>query len=206
MPNRPIVFAVPLIALLACSSDGTNPTEPGVTVQDVSLPVGGAVYRGADPHVFLGGQVTLFCGRHGVFSNAVAPPQRVGETVVSDYTATFEGELTLEPPVVSSTVTHPLTIQARMAESITLVGDSGGALTLDAELVTFELQGTGMPADVMVRESSARESLGVTTITAVSAGQNRVETYYDVWLDISLDAGRTWHQAEQAVRTTLEPS
>lgn len=207
MPNRPIVFAVPLLALAACSSDGSGPAESsGVTVRDVSLPVASAVYRGASSHVFLGGQATLFCGIHGGFSSAAAPPQQVGQTVLSEYTATFVGELTLEPPVVSSTVTHSLAVPARMAESITLVGMSGGTLTYDTELVTFELQGTGMPSDVMVRESPDQASAGVTTITSLSGGQSRVETSYDVWLDISLDGGRTWNRAEQTVRMTLEPN
>ena len=206
MPIRLIVFVVPMIALVACASDGSSPTEAGVTVGNVSLPVAGAVYRGADPHFFLDRQVTLFCGTHGLFSNGVAPPQRVGETVLSEYTATFVGELTLKPPVVASTVTHPLTVLARMSESITLTGVSGDVRTFDTELVTFELQGTAMPDNIMVRESPDHESAGLTTITSVSGGESRVETHYDVWLEISLDAGRSWHLAEQTVHMTLEPS
>lgn len=206
MLDRTIFFALSLLALVACRSDGSTPMEPGVTVRDVSLPVPGAAYRGDASHVFMGGQVELFCGVHGGFSSAVAPPAAVGQTALSAYTATFVGELTLEPPAVTSAETHSLDLSARMEESITLAGQSGGVLTFETELVTFELQGTGMPTGILVRESPDRASAGVTTVTAVSGGQNRVETYYDVWLDVSLDAGRTWTRAEQPVRMTLEPS
>lgn len=93
-----------------------------------------------------------------------------------------------------------------MAESITLASASGAMLTFDTELVTFELQGTGMPAGIMVRESPRLPSTGTTTVTSLSGGQSRVETSYDVWLDISLDGGGTWSSADEAVRMTLEPS
>lgn len=156
--------------------------------------------------LFLGGQATLFCGTHGVFSGSASPPERVGQTVVSEYTATFVGELTLEPPLVSSTVTHSLAVHARMAESITLTQSSGEGTVFATELVTFELSGTDMPEDVLVRESPGLESTGVTRITATSDGRSRVETSYEVWLEMSLDGGGSWHQAEHAVRMTLEPS
>lgn len=203
---RSLVLADFLTALASCTSAENGLIEPGVTVQDVALPVEGAVYRGAEAHVFAGGQVTLFCGTHGVFSSSVAPPQQLGQTVLSEYVATFEGELILRPPVVASTVIHTLSVQARMAESITLVSTSGSALTLDTELVTFALEGTEMPDGIMVRESPTLASTGVTTVTPLADGRSRVQTRYDVWLEISLDEGRSWDAAVQAVRMTLEPS
>ncbi|MDX1493900.1 MAG: hypothetical protein R3253_07580 [Longimicrobiales bacterium] len=173
---------------------------------DVTLPVASAAYRGAGPHIFAGGQVALTCGTHGVFSSSVPPPQTVGRTVVSEYTATFEGELVLQPPVVAEAVTHALSVQASMAEAITLTGESGGVLTFDTELVTFTLEGAGMPDGIRVRESPDLASSGVTTVTPLSGGQSKVQTHYDVWLEISLDDGRSWEVAENAVRMTLEPN
>jgi len=55
----------------------------------------------------------------------------------------------------------------------------------------------------MVRESPSVASTGRTTITTISGGQYRIESFYDVWLDISLDDGRTWHPAEGVVRMAL---
>jgi len=207
MAHRPFLLPLALFALPACSSDGGNPTETeaGILVAEVSLPVPGTAYRGDEAHLFMDGQVTLFCGTHGVFSDAVDPPEQVGQSVMSEYTATFVGELVLAPPAVSSPVTHSLTVQARMAERITLREISGGTLTFDTELVTFELGGSDMPAGVVVRESPDLASAGVTTITPVSGGRSRVETTYDVWLEISLDGGRSWSEAQQAVRMTLQP-
>ena len=206
--HRLILFALALAnPLVACSSGESSPTATGseIIVTQVSLPVPGTVYRGEDSHHFLDESVTLFCGTHGVFTNSVQPPNEVGESVSSDYLATFVGELVLQPPVSESVVTHTLTAQARMAERITLRETRGSTQTFDTELVTFELGGTDMPANIVVRESADFVSAGITTITAVSGGRNRVESHYDVWLEVSLDGGRTWNRAQNAVRMSLQP-
>ncbi len=195
-------------ALAACSGGDPSPTQSssGIIVADVFLPVAGAVYRGADSHRFLDESVTLFCGTHGIFTSSIEPPSAVGQSVLSNYLATFVGELVLGPPVARTPVTHTLNVQAQMAERITLSETRGASQIFDTELVAFELSGSSMPENIVVRESSDLVSTGVTTITAVSGGVNRVESHYDVWLEISLDGGRTWHQAQNAVRMTLEPS
>lgn len=205
-PRHAVALAITLLITVGCTDQEITPTGPGVLVRNVALPVAGAAYHGGDPHLFLGGAVSLFCGSHGTFSGSQDPPAQAGQTVVTRYTATFQGELTLAPPAVSSPATHTLDIQVTMAENITLRETSNEVRTFDTELVTFELQGAGAIADVMVRESPDVVSAGVTTITAVSDGQSRVETHYDVWLDISLDGGRSWNRAESPVRMTLEPS
>lgn len=204
--SRHWVIGLVLTTGITCSGGDGSPTEPGVLVSVVALPVAGAAYRGAGEHVFLDGAAALTCGNHGLFSSAVNPPQRIGETVVSEYTAAFVGELVLEPPVVSSSAMHSLDVQARMAERITLRGSSDGERIFDTELMTFELGGADMPDGVLVRESPDLPSSGRTTITAASGGFSRVESYFDVWLEISVDDGRSWHLAESAVRMTLEAS
>ncbi len=193
-----VVFAV-----AACSGDGGDPTGPGVVVTEVTLPAAGAVYRGAGPHLFLDGDARLTCGSHGGFTTSVEPPTEVGASVLSDYRATFVGELVLEPPLVSAAVTHPLAVQAHMVERITLTELRGSSRIFGTELVTLDLSGSGMPQGVMVRESSTRSSTGRATITALSDGRHRIESFYDVWLEISLDGGRSWAPAQAAVRMTL---
>ena len=152
-PNQPIPLALALAgALSACSGGEPSPTATGsgVVVTQVSLPVASAVYRGANSHRFLDETVTLFCGTHGVFSGSVEPPTAVGRSVLSTYVATFVGELVLQPPVTSSPETHALTVQAQMAERITLSETRGSSQIFDTELVAFELRGSGMPEGIVI--------------------------------------------------------
>ncbi len=198
---RPLLVILPL-ATLACSETAA-PAGPGVQVGQQSLPPAGAAYHGTVPHRFLGGNVQLPCGSHGGFTAAAPPPAAPGATVTSDYFATFTGQLILAPPVVAAPITHPLSLQAHMVERITLAGTQGAVRTFDTELVTFELGGSTAPAGAMVRESPSLASTGRTTITTLAGGQYRIESVYDVWLEISLDGGATWQPAESAVRMTL---
>lgn len=198
--NVPVLF---VLAALACSGTRGDPTGPGVRVGQESLPVAGAAYHGAAPHRFFDGSAELTCSSHGNFTDAVAPPALQGTTVTSDYFATFQGELVLSPPLVRATVTHPLSVQAHMVERITLSETRDATRTFDTELVTFELGGSAMPDGVMVRESPSVGSTGRTTITSLSDDRYRVDAFYDVWLEMSVDGGETWHRAEGAVRMTL---
>lgn len=190
--------------LIWASTTGASAQEIGVAVAAEALPPAGAAYRGVGPHLFLDGRARLTCGSHGHFTSAVEPPRAVGGTVVSDYVATFVGELVLEPPLVPIAVTHPLAVEAQMVERITLASSRRGRRLFDTELVTLDLRGSGMPAGVMVRESPSRPSMGRTTLTSLSRDRYRVESFFDVWLEISLDSGRSWHPARAPVRMSLE--
>ncbi len=207
MPRRPVVPVVTLLSALsalACDSEGDpDPTGPGVVAGQPSLPPAGAAYHGTVAHRFLSGAAQLDCASHGGFSSSVQPPTTRGATATADYNATFVGQLVLAPPVVPATTTHPLNLLVHMVERITLAEDQGGVRTFDTELVTFELGGSTAPGGALVRESPALFSAGRTVITSLSGGRYRIESSYDVWLEISLDGGRSWNQAEGVVRMTL---
>ena len=197
-----VLVAIVSLGLSSCSDEGADPAGPGVVVSDVLLPVPGAAYRGSGAHLFFGGSAALTCSTHGVFSAGVTPPSAVGTSVVSSYTATFVGELVLQPPVVSSSTTYPLDVQVQMSESITLASIDGDRRLFETELTAFELR-DGLPDEVVVRESASLASEGMTTVTSTADGSSRVEAYYDVWLEMSLDGGRSWEPAAAAVKMTL---
>lgn len=203
-PSIPRALAI--LAALAWASPLAAATQAaGVVTDRAVLPPAGAAYRGAGPHVFLGGQVALTCGSHGSFSDAVEPPRRTGASATSRYTATFVGELALAPPLVERATAHRVVERVAMVETARLAGRRGGTRWFATELVGFDLAGAGVPGGVIVRESPTRTSTGRTTITALRNGGYRVDAFFDVWLEISLDGGRSWHPAEAPVRMALAP-
>ena len=189
-----------LLVTLGCSDD---PTSPGVEAGSELLPPSGAAYYGGAPHRFGGGSAQLTCSSHGQFTAAVTPPATPSAVVTADYFATFTGQLVLGPPLVAAGATYPLSLQVHMVERLTLVATQGAVRTFDTELLTFALGGGAAPGGATVRESPSRVSSGQTTVTALSGGRYRIETYYDVWLEISVDGGSTWVPADGAVRMTL---
>jgi hypothetical protein len=145
------------------------------------------------------------CSSHGGFTDSVDPPAAPGTTAIADYHATFTGELSLAPSHAATAVVHPVEGRAYMAERITFEQRRGDAVVLDTELVAFDLHGAGLPADILVRESPSRPSPGRTTITTLAGGRYRVQSFYDVWLEISIDGGRSWSPAAEAVRMSIGP-
>ena len=45
---------------------------------------------------------------------------------------------------------------------------------------------------VMIRESPSRPSLGKTSITDIGGGLYHIDSFFDVFTDLSLDGGMTW--------------
>jgi hypothetical protein len=66
-------------------------------------------------------------------------------------------------------------------------GDTG---TFDTEMLALNLQSTG--GGVMIRESPTQQSKGQTTITPQGGGLYRIDSFFDVFTELSLDSGRTW--------------
>ncbi len=194
--------ALALLGALAWAAPAAGQAA-GIAAATDAVPPAGPAYHGGT-HVFLSGQALLTCSSHGGFTSAAAPSRRTGGTVVSEYTATFTGELVLAPPAVATPATHALAVPAHMVERITLASSRRGTRVLDAELTALDLRGPGMPEGVLVRESPTKPSTGRYVITSVRHGY-RVEGAYDVWLDLSLDGGRSWHAAEGVVRMSLAP-
>ena len=192
-------------AATAVSAVPARSQEAGIVVSEVILPAPGAAYHGGT-HVFLNGGARLTCSSHGGFTSSVAPPRTAGTTAIADYRATFTGELALEPPAVSSPAVFPIAQQVHMVERIALGERRGREQVLETEIVALDLQGPGLPNGVLVRESPELVSSGRTSIAPLEGGRFRVESYYDVWLEISLDGGRSWNRAEAAVRMSIAPA
>lgn len=192
-----------LLAAALLIPAGAGAQEAGVVVAEVSLPAPGAAYHGGT-HVFPDAEARLTCSSHGGFTASVAPPRAAGTSALAEYHATFTGELSLGPP--ADATNYAVEGRVHMAERLTFAELRGSELVLETELVVLDLQGAGMPAGILVRESPTRASIGRATITTLTRGRHRVESSYEVWLELSGDGGRSWIPADAAVRMTLVPA
>lgn len=65
-------------------------------------------------------------------------------------------------------------------------GDTTG--TFDTEMLSMSLTGGG----VMIRESPTRASTGKTSIQDIGGGMYHIDSFFDVFTELSLDGGSTW--------------
>ena len=79
--------------------------------------------------------------------------------------------------------------------------------TFQTEMISMDLTGTagvtGPP--IIVRQDPNRPSLGVTTITDLGGGQFHVDSFFDVFTEISVDNGANWIASEGSTHMSLVP-
>lgn len=75
-------------------------------------------------------------------------------------------------------------------------GDLG---TFNTEMLQLDLTGGG----AMIRESPTLSSLGQTTITDIGGGQFRIDSFFDVFTELSLDGGQTFIPSTSSTHVDL---
>ena len=71
--------------------------------------------------------------------------------------------------------------------------------TFDTEMFSLDISGGGPVGPLMIRESPSKASLGKHTLRSDPRGY-RVSSFFDVWLELSTNDGKTWVPAERSVR------
>jgi hypothetical protein len=59
-------------------------------------------------------------------------------------------------------------------------------------MLSLDLSGGTLPAGVMIRESPTLQSTGQTKIRTYPAGGYIIDSFFDIFVEVSLDGGQTW--------------
>lgn len=70
------------------------------------------------------------------------------------------------------------------------IGNTTG--TFDTEMLAMNLSGNSLFGPMMIRESPTLQSLGRTTITDIGGGLFKIDSFFDVFTELSIDGGQTW--------------
>jgi PEP-CTERM motif len=88
-----------------------------------------------------------------------------------------------------------------------VVGTAPGGVeprVFDMEMLEMNLSGEIDPTTpFLLRESPTESSTGVTTLTSLGGGQYQIDSFFDIFTELSLDGGNTW---TPAVAQVPEPS
>jgi PEP-CTERM motif-containing protein len=114
------------------------------------------------------------------------PPPAPNSTRIDSFFDVFT-EIDLAPP--GGAFQH---YQAHAQMSMRLNGLPPGTPYFDTEMLQLDLTGGTLPGGVMIRESPTRASTGRTTQTPVGGGVYHIDSFFDVFTELSIDGGQNW--------------
>jgi len=122
--------------------------------------------------------------RHYGFSNINRIPQGANELETFD--SNVDGLIS-----VNGSPTQPATLVGPVA---VLLGNysSGQTGTFQTEMLQLNLSGNSPFGPVMIRESPTLQTLGQTSVTDIGGGLFRIDSFFDVFTELSIDGGATW--------------
>lgn len=122
---------------------------------------------------------------HGGFTACVAPPlvgsqlHSFGSTVFFDLSVNAGPSTQFSAPAAVSVI-------------VTFDQQLGATRFFDTEMLQLDIFGGTLPAGVMVRESPTLQSTGKTSIEDLGGGQYKIDSFFDIFTELSLDQGMTW--------------
>lgn len=84
-------------------------------------------------------------------------------------------------------------------------GGPDGHRGFSIEMLSMDLAGGTLPPGMLLRESPTRGSGGRLSMDAAPGGFI-VDSFFDVWTELSLDGGQSWIEADSALRMVSVPT
>lgn len=177
------VFSFALAAIAA-------PARAQVVTNSPNLPpASGAYVTPAAAHQLYNlGALTIevFNIRHFGFSLSSPPPPLVGGSTVHDFDSFLSGDMSVNGGPASPFLGTALTQVAVQK----VAGPDGPTGVFQTEMLSLNL--VGLPGGVMIRESPTLASNGQTQISDVGGGMFQIQSFFDVFTELSIDGGATW--------------
>ncbi len=170
-------------------------------------PAGGVYLTAADVHAIYDGpglQIVLSDIRHSGFSNILSLPIPGGTQEFFDSNATGDAAIDIGPDSFFDVFFN---IALEGPTSVVLSGNynPGATGTFPTEMVQLDLVGNSPFGPVRIRESPSRPSVGQTSITPIGGGMFHIDSFFDIFTELSLDGGASWIPSNGSVHVELVP-
>lgn len=205
---------LPFATALAVGTLGlTATTQAFVITNTTNLPPEG-VYVGPDIHaVYAGGALDylLSLPQHAAIAGTtvVTPGGGGNPGDANDEIETFSSNLVAQMDVVqfpsgTSVIGGPQPIFANGPVTTIVLNrllSPDGTGTFDTEMLQLNLSGNFGGTPFMIRESPTLASTGQTTVTDIGGGLYRIDSFFDVFTELSLDGGLSWMPSTNTTHT-----
>jgi hypothetical protein len=181
------------------------PASAGIVTTDLCLPQHKYVKLPPPIHypVPRPGDVFVDDVLHFGFSDCFALPRIRGDFAIHRFGSLVSGVLSI-PALL---LTQPFLAPAQVTVQIVNVDPNplDNMVLFDTEMLQLDLSGGTLPPGAMIRESPTLPSRGQTTVTDLGAGSFRIDSFFDVFTELSLDGGLTFVPARGPAHVELMP-
>jgi hypothetical protein len=173
------------------AASGVNTPDPSLPPTRGSYMVNAATYHSTF------GPVVLQSAVHSSFTNITRSPSGPDEIENFDSVVTGQVAVGLAPPV-------PITLMGPVTTIVFgKIGNTTG--TFQTEMLSMNLSGPTPLGPIMIRESPTLPTLGSTSITDIGGGMYHIDSFFDVFTELSLDGGQTWTPSDGSAHVELCP-
>jgi hypothetical protein len=160
-------------------------------------------------HQQYGTQYLMRNPKHKRFAGCQPPPPPGGEPQTHSFGSVVEAEFSSD----GGQTWMPIAANAQTAIVVSSAGGEGDTRYFDTEMVQLNMSGGGLPPNVMIRESPTLRSTGVTSIRAVGGSGTpdggvaigyEINSFFDVFTELSIDGGLTWAPSAMAGHVEVE--
>ena len=185
-------FAIPAtMSLGAAVLLGLGPREARAQscVAEDCQPPSGSAYAGAFHFTYSAG-FTADIGNPNLHSFTTCtglPASSPGAFATHTFDAVMDFTLSMNGgPVVPTTAPAHVTSFDRFNHV------SGPTRFFDTEMIQLDISGGSLPAGTRIRESPTLASTGATSVQDLGGGSFRIDSFFDVFTELSIDTGLTW--------------
>ena len=184
MMTTAVLFAVSTVGL----AQGLDASSP-------NLPPEGQYVSPDEYHTYMAMGIILDDPVHDRFTNVVR--EAVGNDEFETFDSYFQAvEIGLGLGPISLTGPVTTRVDNRLLSTAGL---------FDTEIVSMSLSGNAPMGPILIREDPYRASTGQTDITDLGGGLYHIDSFFDVFTELSVDGGMTWIASDSSTRMYLVP-
>ena len=122
---------------------------------------------------------------HAGFTACVSPP------VAGSQLESFASTVAFDLSINGGPLSH-LSALAAVSVVVTFNHALGATRFFDTEMTQLDISGGTLPSGVLVRESPTLASTGQTSIEDLGGGLFKIDSFFDIFTELSLDNGTNW--------------
>jgi PKD repeat protein len=140
----------------------------------------------------------------GSFTDCYAPPIGIGQSITRSLGTTITFEISANGGLTWDLMHSP----AEMTIRLTKTDENDSISFFESEMLQLNIGGGTLPPGIIGRESPVLASTGLTKISIPNPGTGdySIESFFDIFTELSIDGGITWLAANSSGRVKLKKS